>query len=76
MTNRDVRFSWTNVGGAAGFALDVGLSPGTTALSVPVGLTQSLTFREVPPGRNFVRIRGGNAVGGGRPSNEVVVDVP
>ena len=34
------------------------------------------TVAGVPPGRFYVRVRGGNAFGGGRPSAEAVVTVP
>jgi hypothetical protein len=76
VSGRDVTLTFTNVGDASGFVLDVGFSPGRTDLSTFVGGATTATFTNVPSGTYYLRVRGGNAFGGGRPSNEVVVTVP
>lgn len=76
VTGRAVALAWTNVGGAAGFALEVGVAPGRTDLTIPLGPRAGATFSNVPPGTYFLRLRGGNAFGGGRPSQEIRVVVP
>ncbi len=73
---RGLRAEWQNVGGASGFVLDVGLAPGRTDVSLTLGPDSHATFAEVPPGTYFLRLRGGNAVGGGRASSELRVTVP
>jgi len=70
-----VQLSWTNIGAASSFVADVGYAPGRTDLSVPLGADPQTVFTGVPPGRYYVRIRGGNIHGGGRPSAEAVVVV-
>lgn len=76
LSGHDVTLSWTNVGDASGFVVDVGLAPGQTVVSVPVGLASSVTFGSAPPGLYFVRVRGSNLFGNSRPSNEVTIIVP
>lgn len=71
-----VDLSWTNVGAASNFVLDVGVGPGRTDLSVLVGTEPRAVFVGVPPGTYYVRVRGGNDFGGGRPSAEIRVVVP
>jgi hypothetical protein len=72
-----VSLSWTNVGAALWFVLDAGFAPGQTALSVfHHGPEGHATFTGVPAGTYYVRVRGGNLVGGGRPSAEVAIVVP
>lgn len=73
---RTVALSWTNVGTASHFVLDVGLASGRTDLSVFVGTEPRVSFAGVPPGTYYLRVRGGNEYGGGRPSQEVRVVVP
>lgn len=68
-----VDLSWTNVGAASNFVLDVGVGPGRTDLSVLVGTEPRAVFVGVPPGTYYVRVRGGNEFGGGRPSQETQV---
>jgi hypothetical protein len=70
-----VDLSWVNVGDASNFVLDAGFQPGRTNLSIPLGATIRATFTGVPPGTYYVRVRGGNAIGGGRPSAEVMLVV-
>jgi hypothetical protein len=71
-----VLVSWTNVGGASGFVLEAGFAPGRTDLSVFLGAEPFAVFTGVPPGTYYVRVRGGNEVGGGRASAEMQVVVP
>lgn len=71
-----VTLTWTNVGGASGFVLDVGLAPGRTDLQIPLGPDARVTFPNVPSGIYFLRVRGGNENGGGRPSSEITLVVP
>jgi hypothetical protein len=74
-TGRTVHLAWTNVGAASHFVLDVGLAPGRTDLSVFMGWEPNATFFDVPPGTYYLRVRGGNLIGGGQPSAEIVVRV-
>ena len=76
VTGRDVTLDWQNVGAASSFVLDVGLQPGRTDLSVFLGSSQSAGFANVPPGTYYLRVRGGNEFGGGRPSEEIAIVVP
>lgn len=71
-----VALTWTNVGDASAFVLDVGLAPGRTDLTVGIGEAASLTLTGAPPGRYYLRVRGTNRFGVSRPSNEVAVVVP
>lgn len=73
---RDVALSWQNVGDATSFVLDVGLAPGRTDVSVYRDGSTTASFSGVPSGRFYVRVRGANAFGGGRPSVETVITVP
>ena len=75
VTGQTVTLRWTNVGAASGFALDVGFAPGRTDLSMPLGPETLATFNAVPPGTYYLRLRGGNAFGGGNPSRELAVTV-
>jgi hypothetical protein len=70
-----VDLSWVNVGDASNFVLDAGFQPGRTNLSIPLGVATRATFTGVPPGTYYLRVRGGNAIGGGRPSAEVTLVV-
>jgi hypothetical protein len=76
VNGRDVAVDWTNVGGASGFLLDVGIAAGQTDLSISLGPNSQAAFANVPPGTYYLRVRGGNEFGGGRPSPEVQVVVP
>lgn len=76
VSDKDVTLSWTNVGAASSFAVEVGVAPGQTALTAPRSWQPQAAFAAVPPGTYYVRIRGANAFGAGRPSNEVRVVVP
>ena len=71
-----VTLSWTNVGDASGFVLDVGLAPGHTTTSVFIGPASTVTFANIPTGTYYVRVRGGNEFGGGHPSAGIAVVVP
>ena len=73
---RDVTLNWQNVGGASGFVLDIGFGPGRTAAQVYLGPDSRASFANVPPGTYYLRLRGGNEFGGGRPSQEIRVVVP
>jgi hypothetical protein len=76
VTGRDVAIAWTNVGGASGFVLEAGVAPGRSDVQVYLGPDPRATFSNVPPGTYYVRVRGGNEFGGGRPSQEIRVVVP
>lgn len=71
-----VTLAWTNVGAAAGFVLDAGAASGRTDVTAYLGPDPRAVFTNVPPGTYYVRIRGGNEFGGGRPSGEIRVVVP
>jgi hypothetical protein len=75
VSGRTVSLSWTNIGAASHFVLDVGYAPGRTDMSFQVGSEPATVFNGVPPGRYYARVRGGNIYGGGRPSAEAVVVV-
>jgi len=75
VAGRTVTLAWTNVGAASGFALDVGFAPGRSDLSMSLGPETTATFNAVPPGTYYLRLRGGNAFGGGNPSREIAVTV-
>ena len=72
----DVTLAWESVGEASNFVLDIGLAPGRTDLSVLLGPDSRASFAAVPPGVYYLRLRGGNEFGGGRPSSEIRVVVP
>lgn len=72
----DVSLQWQNVGAASHFVLDVGLAPGRTDLSIYLGPDSHTSFAGVPSGTYYLRLRGGNEFGGGRPSQEVTLVVP
>jgi hypothetical protein len=75
VTARDVTLSWTNVGDASNFVLDVGLAPARTDLTFSIGATSPVTIPNAPAGTYYLRVRGTNAFGVSRPSNEVAVTV-
>lgn len=64
--------SWQPSFAATGYVLDVGPSPGATAVSVPVG---NLTAFQAtaPAGTHYTRVRAVNACGSSAPSAEVVL---
>jgi len=76
VTGGDVTLTWTNVGAASAFFLDVGTAPGQTALTISLPWPSRAAFATVPPGVYYLRLRGANAFGTGRPSPEVRVVVP
>ena len=76
VSGRDVTFTWTNVGDASAFVLDVGLAPGRSDVTFGIGATSPVTIANAPPGTYYLRVRGTNAFGVSRPSNEVAVTVP
>lgn len=76
VTGATVAFAWENVGAASQFTVDVGIAPGRTDLSIPLGPDSHWTITGAPPGTYYVRVRGANTFGGGRPSNEITVVVP
>lgn len=71
-----VSLSWVNVGAASQFVLDVGLAPGRTDFSLFLGPENRASFAGVPSGIYYLRVRGGNEVGGGRASDELRLVVP
>ena len=76
VSGADLTLRWTNVGSASGFVLDVGFASGRTDLQIHVGPDATFHASDVPPGTYYLRIRGGNEMGGGRASNEIRVVVP
>ena len=54
------------------YAIDVGLSPGTTALTLPAP-DNAYFVAGAPPGRFYLRVRAINAAGAGPPSPETVL---
>jgi hypothetical protein len=70
-----VVLAWTNIGAASEFVLDVGFAPSRTDLSMNLGPDTRATFRDVPRGTYYLRLRGGNTFGGGKPSAEVAITV-
>jgi hypothetical protein len=76
VTGTDVTLTWTNVGVASAFFLEVGAVPGQTAFTIPLSWQSRAVFATVPPGIYYVRLRGANTFGTGRPSAEVRVVVP
>ncbi|MCC6989375.1 MAG: fibronectin type III domain-containing protein, partial [Acidobacteria bacterium] len=75
VSGRDVTLSWVNVGDATAFVLEAGLAPGRRDLTVPIGTRSPATIVNAPPGTYYLRVRGTNAFGVGRPSNDVAVVV-
>lgn len=75
VSGRTVTVSWTNIGGASGFVLEAGLASGRTDLVLHLGPSPHASFVDVPQGTYFLRLRGGNEQGGGRPSPDLVVVV-
>jgi hypothetical protein len=71
-----VSLSWVNVGAASQFVLDVGVAPGRTDLSLFLGPENHASFAGVPSGVYYLRVRGGNELGGGRASDELRLVVP
>lgn len=77
VAGRDVALSWTNIGAASDFVIDIGLAPGRRDLSIPVpGGEPRAAFADVPPGTYYVRVSGSNLIGAGRASQEIAVTVP
>ena len=77
VSGRGVALDWANVGGASAFVLDIGVAAGRVPdLSIFLGPDSNASFDQVPPGTYYLRVRGGNEFGGGRPSAEVQVVVP
>jgi hypothetical protein len=72
-----VTLSWHEpyeFGEAVDYVLEVGLSPGSTALSIPVDTT-TFTATGVPPGHYYLRVRGRNAAGVGPASSDYELTV-
>jgi len=76
VTGHVVSLAWENVGGASGFVLEAGTTPGSSAVTMWLGVDPHLTIPDVPPGTYYLRLRGGNEFGGGRPSDELRIVVP
>lgn len=74
-----VRIDW-QAGRGAGIAtryrLEAGSAPGRSDLATFELPGSVFSVAGVPPGTYFVRVRGLNAAGAGRPSAEIVVSVP
>lgn len=65
-----VTLSWSPTAGATGYRVDYGLTPGTTAGSLPLGAVTSVPIPGVPVGVYYVRVV---ALPGGATSNEITV---
>lgn len=76
VSGSSVSLRWQNVGSANRFTVDVGVAPGRTDLSFPLGGNSGASFSGVPAGTYYLRVRGSNAFGTGRPSEEFQVVVP
>ena len=81
VTGPSVSLSWQPAGPPAAinrYVLEVGSAPGLNDIfsGLDVGLQTSFGASNVPPGTYYVRVRAGNYIGLGAPSNEVVVQVP
>jgi hypothetical protein len=76
VSGREVALSWFAADFADRYVLDIGVAPGRTDASYFVGPSTQIRFATVPPGIYFVRVRAGNAAGGGHPSAEIRVVVP
>lgn len=77
ITATGIVISWsapTSGGAATGYLLEGGLSPGTTAATLPTSTT-SLTLPLLPAGTYYLRIRATNAFGVGPPSIELTLVV-
>lgn len=75
VSGRDVTLSWRNIGDASSFVLDVGLAPGRSDLTFGIGAASPVTLAGAPPGTYYLRVRGTNAFGVSRPSNEIAIVV-
>lgn len=75
VAGRDVTLTWTNIGAASNFVLDVGYTSQRVDFSIPLGVEPRVTFAGVPPGTYHLRVRGGNLLGGGLPSAVLTVTV-
>lgn len=77
ITATGIVISWsspTSGGAATGYLLDGGVSPGTTAATLP-SATTSLTLPQLPAGTYYIRIRATNAFGIGPSSSELTLVV-
>lgn len=77
ITATGIVISWsapTSGGAATGYLLDGGVSPGTTAATLP-SATTSLTLPLLPAGTYYIRIRATNAFGVGPSSSELALVV-
>jgi hypothetical protein len=76
VNGRTVSLSWVNPGDVSGFELEVGLSPGSTFMRVPLDLhTTSVTYAGVPAGVYYARVKATNEMGSSRPSPELRIEV-
>ena len=71
-----VTLTWQTPGDTTDFAVEVGLAPGTTTTSYPVGDTTIAGASGVPSGVYYVRVRARNEIGTSRPSADLRVVVP
>lgn len=71
-----VALAWDNTfGGGPPTNVILGVT-GDLSLSVPIGLGETFSFADVPPGRYTLRVRGANRAGWGPPSNAVTLTFP
>ncbi len=69
--------AWTNIGAASEFVVEPGLAPGRADPAFYLHSAERIIqFANVPTGTYYLRIRGGNLIGGGRASGEIAVTVP
>lgn len=76
VVGREARLSWLPTDYAEGYVLDVGLAPGRTDAAIYLGTNTNVIFADPQSGTFYLRVRAGNRMGGGRPSQEVRVVVP
>jgi hypothetical protein len=76
VNGNSVALSWNNTfGGGPPTNVILGVT-GDLSLSLPIGLGETFSFANVPPGRYTLRVRGANRGGWGTPSNAVTLTFP
>ena len=78
VVGNEVTLVWGGAGGASSYGVEVGSTPGASNVAArQTGSAEtSISVRNVPPGRHYVRIRTRNACGDTTVSPEIVVIVP
>ena len=78
VVGNDVTLAWGGAAGAAGYAIEIGRAPGASDVAVRQtgSAGTSVSVRNLPSGRHYVRIRARNACGETTASPEIAVSVP